>query len=123
MVDVVVPEEEGRILLIRRASDPYEGSWALPGGFVEVGETLEAAAAREAEEETGLEVEVVRLIGVYSDPDRDPRGHNVSCAYLARVREGEISASSDAAEAAFLDPSTVELAFDHDKIIADALAG
>ncbi len=123
MVDVVVPSEEGRILLIRRATDPYEGYWALPGGFVEVGETLEDAAAREAEEETGLEVEVVRLVGVYSDPDRDPRGHNVSCAYLARVREGEPSAASDAAEVSFLDPSEVDLAFDHERIIADALAG
>src|SRR3712207_3475020 len=103
MVDVVVRSEEGHVLLIRRASDPYEGYWALPGGFVEVGETLERAAAREAEEETGLKVEIVRLVGVYSDPDRDPRGHNVSCAYLARAREGELSAASDAAEVAFLE--------------------
>ena len=123
MVDVVVPSEEGRILLIRRGTDPYEGYWALPGGFVEVGETLEEAAVREAEEETGLEVEIVRLVGVYSDPDRDPRGHNVSCAYLARTQGGELSAATDAAEAAFLDPSTVDLAFDHEKIISDALAG
>ena len=114
MVDVVVPSEDGRVLLIRRASDPYEGQWALPGGFVEVGETLEAAAAREAEEETGLKVEIVRLVGVYSAPDRDPRGHNVSCAYLARSTEGEPSAASDAAEASFLDP---------EKIISDALSG
>ena len=123
MVDVVVPSEEGRILFIRRGSDPYEGYWALPGGFVGVGETLEEAATREAEEETGLEVEIVRLIGVYSDPDRDPRGHNVSCAYLARVRSGELALASDAAEVSFLDPSTVELAFDHEKIVADALTG
>jgi 8-oxo-dGTP diphosphatase len=122
MVDTVVPSEEGEVLPIRRASDPYEGQWALPGGFVEVGETLEDAAAREAEEETGLRVEIVRLVGVYSDPDRDPRGHNVSCAYLARVREGEPEAATDAAEVAFLDPSTVDLAFDHEKIIADALS-
>jgi 8-oxo-dGTP diphosphatase len=123
MVDVVVPSEDGRVLLIRRASDPYEGQWALPGGFAEVGETLEAAAAREAEEETGLKVEIVRLVGVYSAPDRDPRGHNVSCAYLARPTEGEPSAASDAAEASFLDPSTVELAFDHETIVSDALSG
>ena len=122
MVDVVVPSEGGRILLIRRGSDPYEGHWALPGGFVEVGETLDTAAAREAEEETGLKVEIVRLVGVYSDPDRDPRGHNVSVAYLARAQDGEPSAASDAAEASFMEPSTVELAFDHEKIIADALA-
>ncbi len=122
MVDVIVPSEEGHVLLIRRGSDPYEGYWALPGGFVEVGETLEEAAAREAEEETGLEVEIIRLVGVYSDPDRDPRGHNVSCAYLAHVRSGELSAATDADEASLLDPSTVELAFDHEKIVADALA-
>jgi 8-oxo-dGTP diphosphatase len=122
MVDVVVPSEEGQVLLIRRASDPYKGQWALPGGFVEVGETLEAAATREAEEETGLKVEIVHLVGVYSDPDRDPRGHNVSCAYLARATGGEPAAASDAAEASFLDPSTVELAFDHEKIISDALS-
>ncbi|MBV9454680.1 MAG: NUDIX hydrolase [Rubrobacter sp.] len=123
MVDVVVPSEEGHVLLIRRASDPYKGYWALPGGFVEVGETLEDAAVREAEEETGVKVEVVRLVGVYSDPDRDPRGHNVSCAYLAHVLEGELSAASDASEVSFVFPRTVELAFDHEKIIADALAG
>ncbi len=122
MVDVVVPSEEGHVLLIRRASDPYEGLWALPGGFVEVGETLEAAAAREAEEETGLEVEVVRLVGVYSDPDRDPRGHNVSVAFLARVLSGDLVAATDASEVAVLDPSSVELAFDHRKIIEDALS-
>jgi len=123
MVDVVVPSEEGQILLIRRGTDPYEGYWALPGGFVEVGETVENAAIREAEEETGLKVEIERLVGVYSDPDRDPRGHNVSCAFLAHAREGELSAATDAAETSFLDPSEVELAFDHEKIIADALAG
>ncbi len=122
MVDVVVPSEEGHVLLIRRASDPYEGQWALPGGFVEVGETLEEAAAREAKEETGLAVQIVRLVGVYSDPERDPRGHNVSVAFLARAPDGdEPSAASDAAEVSFLDPSTVELAFDHDRIITDAL--
>ena len=122
MVDVVIPSGEG-VVLIRRASDPFEGRWALPGGFVEVGETVEAAAAREAAEETGLAVELAGLVGVYSEPDRDPRGHNVSCAYLARAREGEPSAASDAAEVSFLDPSTVDLAFDHDRIIADALSG
>ena len=123
MVDIVVPSEEGHVLLIRRGSDPYEGYWALPGGFVEVGETLEEAAVREAEEETGLKVEIVRLVGVYSNPDRDPRGHNVSVTYLARAQGGELSAATDAAEASFLDPSTVELAFDHQKIVADALSG
>lgn len=124
MVDVVVPSEDGRVLLIRRGSEPFEGRWALPGGFVEVGETVEDAAVREANEETGLDVEILRLVGVYSQPDRDPRGHNVSCAFLARPTPGssaDPSAATDAAEAAFLDPWTVELAFDHAKIVADAL--
>ena len=122
MVDVVIPSEEG-IVLIRRAADPFEGQWALPGGFVEVGETVEAAAAREAAEETGLAVELARLVGVYSDLGRDPRGHNVSVAFLARVVGGDLVAATDAAEVAVLDPDSVELAFDHQSIIADALGG
>ena len=121
MVDIVIPDGEGRVLLIQRANDPYEGSWALPGGFVDVGETVEDAAVREAKEETGLDVELLRLVGVYSEPDRDPRGHNVSVAFLARA-EGDPSAASDAADAAFLDPSFTDLAFDHESIISDALA-
>ena len=121
MVDVVIPAEEG-VVLIRRGSDPFEGQWALPGGFVEVGETVEAAAVREAAEETGLGVELARLVGVYSEPDRDPRGHNVSVAFLARVLSGELSAASDAAEVFVLDPGSVDLAFDHRRIIDAALS-
>ena len=120
MVDVVIPSEDG-VVLIRRGSDPYEGMWALPGGFAEVGETVENAAIREAKEETNLDVELERLVGVYSEPDRDPRGHNVSVAFLARVRSGEPEAATDADEVAVLDPSGIELAFDHRKIIEDAL--
>lgn len=118
MVDVVIPSGRG-IVLIRRASDPFEGQWALPGGFVEIGETVEAAATREAAEETGLAVELARLVGVYSDPERDPRGHNVSVAFLARVIGGDLIAATDAAEVAVLDPDSVELAFDHRRIVAD----
>ena len=120
MVDVIIPSERG-VVLIRRGTEPFEGRWALPGGFVEVGETVEEAAYREAAEETGLAVEVARLVGVYSDPERDPRGHNVSVAFLARVLSGELSGATDAAEASLLDPDTVELAFDHRRIIADAM--
>lgn len=119
MVDVVIPSEEG-VVLIRRGSEPFEGQWALPGGFVEVGETVESAAVREAAEETGLAVELASLTGVYSDPERDPRGHNVSVAFLARVVGGDLIAASDAAEVSVLDPEAVELAFDHRSIIADA---
>lgn len=120
MVDVVIPSEEG-VVLIRRGSEPYEGMWALPGGFVEVGETVENAAVREAKEETNLDVELERLVGVYSEPDRDPRGHNVSVTFLARVTGGDPEAATDADEVSVLDPSEVELAFDHRKIIEDAL--
>jgi 8-oxo-dGTP diphosphatase len=121
MVDVVIPAEEG-IVLIRRGSEPFEGQWALPGGFVELGETVEGAAVREVAEETGLAVELARLAGVYSEPDRDPRGHNVSVAFLARVLSGELSAATDAAEVSVLDPGAVDLAFDHRRIIDDALS-
>jgi 8-oxo-dGTP diphosphatase len=121
MVDVVIPSEQG-VVLVRRGSEPFEGQWALPGGFVEVGETVRQAAVREAAEETGLAVEVSRLVGVYSEPDRDPRGHNVSVAFLACVLSGQIQAASDAAEVDVLDPGSVELAFDHDRIIADAMS-
>lgn len=119
MVDVIIPSEEG-IVLVRRGSDPFEDQWALPGGFVEIGETVEEAAIRETAEETGLAVEISRLVGVYSDPDRDPRGHNVSVAFVVQVLGGDLVASSDAAEVAVLDPETVELAFDHACIVADA---
>lgn len=119
MVDVIIPSDEG-IVLIRRGGEPFEGQWALPGGFVEVGETVEEAAVREATEETGLAVELVRLVGVYSDPERDPRGHNVTIAFLAHVVGGDLAAASDAAEVSVLDPDSVELAFDHRRIVADA---
>jgi 8-oxo-dGTP diphosphatase len=121
MVDVVIPSERG-VVLIRRGSEPFKGKWALPGGFVEVGETVEEAADRETAEETSLVVEVARLVGVYSDPERDPRGHNVSVAFLVRVFSGQLAAASDAADIAVLDPASVELAFDHSKIIEDALS-
>jgi len=82
-VDAIVVLQEG-IVLIRRDRPPYEGCYALPGGFVEPGESVEEAVCREAKEETGLELELLGLVGVYSQPDRDPRGHVVSLCYLAR---------------------------------------
>src|SRR5512137_831324 len=93
-VDAVILFEEG-IVLIKRDNPPFEGCYALPGGFVEVGETVEAAAGREAREETGLVIELLGLVGIYSNPARDPRGHVVSAAFLARGR-GELVSGSDA---------------------------
>ncbi len=128
MVDVVIPSGEPSgdgtsIILIQRGSEPYRGLWALPGGFVEVGETVEEAAVREAREETGLSVELDGLIGVYSSPARDPRGHNVSVAFLAHPPHGQPRAASDADSAASMSPRNTKLAFDHRQIVEDALSG
>ncbi|ADE35922.1 NUDIX domain-containing protein [Methanohalophilus mahii] len=110
----------GKIVLIRRKNEPYRGSFALPGGFVEIGETTEEAVKREVMEETGLLIEILKLVGVYSEPSRDPRGHTVSVAYLA-VGKGEPRADTDAAEVGCFDPGNLpELAFDHQRIINDA---
>src|SRR5206468_11763707 len=83
--DCVIFDNEGRVLLIRRKNEPFKGGYALPGGFVDIGETVEAACRREVSEEAGFEVDDLSLIGVYSNPNRDPRGHTVSVAYLARL--------------------------------------
>lgn len=120
--DCVVRDNRGRILLIRRKNEPFKGAYALPGGFVDIGETVEAACRREAFEETGLEVGELHLVGVYSDPGRDPRGHTVSIAYLALLGQAATpKAGSDAEAAEWIeDWRSLELAFDHARIIADA---
>ena len=121
--DCVVFDPQGRLLLIRRKNPPFQGQYALPGGFVDYGETTEQAAARELAEETGLTAVALSLIGVYSDPGRDPRGHMVSIAYLVRVADFIPRAGDDAASAEFVaDWQGETLAFDHNKIVADALA-
>ncbi len=115
----------GRLLLVRRGRPPFQGSWCLPGGFCEWKETTEAACAREAEEETGLKVRVGRLLGVYSDPERDPRGHNVTVLYEARPVRGTAKGGDDAAEARWFTPrelARLDFAFDHREIIAEQLA-
>ena len=123
-VDCVVFDAEDRLLLIRRRAPPFEGCWALPGGFVELGETTEAAALRELKEETGIDAVLVALVGLYSRPDRDPRHHVVSAAYLLRALNSSPRAADDAIEAAFrADWRTLDLAFDHARIIADSLKG
>ena len=118
--DALILFGEG-IVLIRRENPPYRGSYALPGGFVEVGETVEEAVRREAKGETGLDTTLLKLVGVYSKTDRDPRGHVVSVCYLAWGR-GEISAGSDASSAEVFGPEELPpLAFDHAKIVRDGL--
>ena len=120
-VDIVIELENKRIVLIQRGKEPY--GWALPGGFVDYGESLEEAAKREAMEETSLDVELVRQLGAYSAPDRDPRHHAISVVFLARAN-GEPRASDDAQEVGVFDEKDIPspLAFDHEKILADYFA-
>jgi 8-oxo-dGTP diphosphatase len=120
--DCVVFDKDRRVLLIRRKNEPFKGEYALPGGFVDIGETVEAACRREALEETGLEIDRLRLVGVYSDPARDPRGHTVSVAYMTLLPEAQRAMAGSDAEAVEWVQSwqTLELAFDHARIIADA---
>ena len=112
------------IILIKRKNSPYKGFWALPGGFVEYGETVESAVLREVKEETGLEVDLNKISGVYSDPDRDPRGHIITICFTAQKTGGNLKADTDALEVDCLklgDIFKLNLAFDHKKIIIDAL--
>jgi 8-oxo-dGTP diphosphatase len=112
---------QGGVVLIRRENPPYQGCYAFPGGFVEVGESVEAAVSREAKEETGLEIDLLGLVGIYSDPARDPRGHVVSVCYLAKGR-GTLASGSDARSAeVFPLDKLPPLAFDHEKMIRDAI--
>jgi 8-oxo-dGTP diphosphatase len=116
-VDIIVSPKPGRVLLIRRANPPL--GWALPGGFVDVGESAEQAAVREAREETGLEISLDGIVGVYSDPGRDPRGHTLSVVYAARA-EGRAKAGDDAAACRVFPLETVpaNICFDHGLILS-----
>jgi 8-oxo-dGTP diphosphatase len=119
-VDCVVFKGEA-VVLIRRKNEPFKGQYALPGGFVDRGETVEAACARELREETSLEVSNLRLVGVYSKADRDPRGHTVTVAYLGEADLSTMKAGDDAAEVELVaDWREQPIAFDHRTIIEDA---
>ena len=123
-VVAVRPGPVDSVLLIRRGAGPFEGAWALPGGFVEHDEPPEDAARRELAEETGLAYEgPLRLVGVYGDPGRDPRGWTVSAVYLALVPgDPDVTGADDAAEARwFAADALPALAFDHALIVTDAL--
>lgn len=117
-VDIIIELAERGIVLIRRANPPY--GWAIPGGFVDYGETVEQAAVREAAEETGLDVRLTRLLGVYSDPERDPRHHTISTVFVAEA-SGTPVGQDDAAEAAVFTEDNLpeDIAFDHRRILSD----
>lgn len=116
IIEMIDKPEQPIVLIERRYPPP---GWALPGGFVDVGETLEQAAVREAKEETSLDVELVCLLGCYSDPRRDERGHTASAVYVATA-SGEPRACDDAANLALFNPQNCPpLAFDHALIVKD----
>ncbi len=116
-MDIIIEVGGGRIVLIRRRNPPP--GWALPGGFLEYGESLEQAAIREAKEETGLDVELIRQLHTYSDPRRDPRGHTVSTVFIARAH-GTPTAGDDAGDVRLCTLSDLPpLAFDHAQVLQD----
>ncbi|MBA2853139.1 8-oxo-dGTP diphosphatase [Methanococcus maripaludis] len=121
-VDILIKYKSG-IVLIKRKNEPYKDYWAVTGGFVEYGERVEEAAKREAKEETGLDIDNLKLIGVYSDPSRDSRGHTVTVAFLADGI-GTLKSGSDAKDARIcnLDElNEIDFAFDHKKLIDDSI--
>jgi 8-oxo-dGTP diphosphatase len=123
-VDIII-QKDSQILLVKRKKEPFRGLFALPGGFVNEGERVEDAAKREAKEETSLDIELVDILGVYSDPNRDPRGHLMSTVFVGKIahnNKAEALAQDDADEIEWInfeEVDTSSLAFDHQKIISD----
>ena len=122
--DIFIFDDSTNFILIKRKNEPFKNHWALPGGFVEYGESVETSAIREAKEETSIDVELLDLVNVYSKADRDPRGHTVTIVYTAKGNMNNKKADSDACEIGIFSPKdldNIELAFDHAKIINDCL--
>ena len=117
-VDIIIETGEGKVILIRRKNRPY--GWAIPGGFVDYGESLEDAAVREAREETSLEVKLIRQMHTYSAPSRDPRQHTISTVYIAHASDEPVAAD-DAEGVGLFDESCLpeDMAFDHMDILKD----
>jgi len=112
---------DGKVLLVKRAIEPYNGFWVLPGGHVERHETVEDALRREMREELGIDVEIIDMIGVFSDPDRDPR-QTISIAFLCRPKSKDIKLNFEASEHKWFDVNSLpsKIGFDHAKILASA---
>lgn len=126
-VDVVafsIFDDDLKVLLIRRGRPPYEGRWALPGGFIEIDEPLKSAARRELEEETGLRITHLEQLHTFGEPGRDPRGRTISVVYLTLVKADQVApkAASDAADVGWFSAfGPPPLAFDHDQILRCAV--
>lgn len=120
-VDAIIPKLSS-ILLIKRKKDPYKDTLALPGGFVEYSETAEQAIIREVFEETSLKIEVLDILGIYSDPKRDPRGHVMTIVFISKIHGGKELQGDDAKEIHWIklkEIDKIKLAFDHSLIIKD----
>jgi ADP-ribose pyrophosphatase YjhB (NUDIX family) len=120
-VDAIL-QRDSKVLMVRRKKDPFKGHLALPGGFVDEGETVEDAMKREAMEETSLEVEPIDILGVYSDPKRDPRKHIMTVVFVGIIIGGSNKAGDDAASIEWVELSDIEkqrIAFDHAEILRD----
>lgn len=118
----IILQRDSKILMVRRKKDPFKGQLALPGGFINEGETAEEAARREAIEETTLEVEPIEILGVYSDPKRDPRKHIMSIVFVGIIVGGSDKAGDDAESIEWVELGTIEkqeIAFDHAQILRD----
>ncbi|MDR2829562.1 MAG: NUDIX hydrolase [Methanobrevibacter sp.] len=122
--DVFIYNDKNEFILIKRRNDPFKGYWALPGGYLDYGETVEDGAVREAKEETSIDVQLIKLFNVYSKPSRDPRGHTVTIIYLAKGDFKNLKANDDANDAKIFTKdnlSSINLAFDHKIILNDIL--
>ena len=122
--DIFIFDDNFNFILIKRKNNPFKDYWALPGGFVDYGETVESAAVREAKEETSIDVELKDLVNVYSDPNRDSRGHTITIAYTAKGNFNDRKADDDAIDIVIFSAEKLDeinIAFDHDKIIKDCL--
>lgn len=120
-IDAII-EKDDRIVLVKRKNKPFEGRLALPGGFVELGETVERASIREAEEETGLKIKLKEILGAYSHPKRNPLLHTLAVVFVADPVGGKLRAGSEVEEARWFNLNEISfksLAFDHAKILKD----
>jgi 8-oxo-dGTP diphosphatase len=127
LIFLIAKEHNSKILLVRRKSDPFKGMLSIPGGFINEGETAENAMMREAKEETSLLVEPIAILGVYSDPQRDPRMHTISVTFITKIVQGNEDAGDDAAALQWVNIEdeldgliqSQKIAFDHSKILND----